>query len=119
MSTSSIIFLVAVVIGIVLIVVGIIIGVNTEEQWVTSCGFSMALFVIIGGFFLSFIFANYEQNEKMFNAWKNSIETATTEEDTTPIKENDCLCEECNKGCDADYKFCPECGAELKKAIGE
>lgn len=112
MNTGLIILIFAVVVAIILVVACGIVAWRIDKASVFVLAGFMALFILIFGG-LAYINLGYsETNKKHYEGLKNALETSAEEMTSSSIESVDC--EKCNKKYNIEYKFCPECGAELK-----
>lgn len=113
MNTNLIMLILVGVVAIVLVVVGGIVALKSDDiLWVKIISV-IALFMLFAGTIL-FIFGVYSDAYKETAEDKiNALETST-EEETTTSSNASVDCDNCNKSYNIEYKFCPECGAELK-----
>ena len=113
MNTNLIMLILVGVVTIALVVVGCIVALKSDNILWLKIISVIALFMLFAGTIL-FIFGVYSDAYKDIAGWKtNALETSADEETTSSSNES-VDCEKCNKQYNIEYKFCPECGAELK-----
>ena len=114
MNTNLIMLILAGVVAIILVVVGGIVALNSDKPLLFELTGAIALFILFAGLIL-YINGVYSDAYKEIAEDKiNALETSADEERTSSSNES-VDCEKCNKQYNIEYKFCPECGAELSK----